>query len=173
MSESSLRSSMTHKVSIFLLMLTITILFGAMSWAFMTARGPMVHIPWGFYLNTALLVVSSFWLHVIWMKQRDASQRPALGGVLIVATLFLISQGWVWYQLYASGQELDGSTPRIGFLYVLSGLHALHIVAGMGFLLGVWQRFHKGAARYLETAVYFWHFLGVLWLYLLGVLVLN
>lgn len=173
MSESSLRSSMAHKVSMFLLMLTITILFGAMSWAFLTARGPGISIPWGFYLNTGLLFLSSIWLHWIWVKQRNASDRPALGGVLIVACLFLISQGWVWYQLYADGQALNGSSPKTGFLYVLSGLHALHILAGMGFLLGVWRRFQKGAAQYLETAVYFWHFLGVLWLYLLGVLLFQ
>lgn len=170
MSDSSFRSTMAHKMGMLLLMLTIIILFGAMSWAFLAARGPGVGIPPGFYLNTALLVASSVWLHLVWLRTRPQDQRPALGGVLILATLFLLSQTWVWAQLYIGGHPISGSTPKMGFLYVLSGLHALHIVAGMGFLLGVWLRYQKGGSRYLETAVYFWHFLGVLWVYLLAVL---
>jgi len=69
------------------------------------------------------------------------------------------------------------------FLLVISGIHAAHILGGIGFLTYI---FVKGSERLKDNALavvyfsdpiprfqlklvnYYWHFLGILWVYLLG-----
>lgn len=163
------------KVGVWLLMITIAILFGALSLAYMTAGNSPVNfsIPWGFYANTFILVLSSVMLHYGWLHRHRAGKRVMLRPAVLLGLLFLGSQVFAWYQLYQHGMDISQSGQKVSYLYLLTGLHAAHLIGGIGFLLYVWATYQRKGQQYLETAVYFWHFLGILWVYLLCVLVAN
>lgn len=173
-SDSSEASQLSGKMGVWLLMITITILFGALSLAYMTVGQTSIQlqIPWSFYLNTGILVLSSIMLHYGWVKRHRVGKGIILRPAVWLGIIFLVSQGFAWYQLYQHGMEID-SSQKISFLYLLTGLHAAHLVGGIGFLAYVWATYQRKGRQYLETAVYFWHFLGILWVYLLCVLVAN
>ncbi len=81
-----------------------------------------------------------------------------------------------WRDLAAQGLFL-ATNPSSAFFYVLTALHALHVLGGvtaLGYILG---RLHTSTAgpstAALDAASLYWHFMGVLWLYLLLVLALR
>jgi cytochrome c oxidase subunit 3 len=163
------------KVGMWLFMITITLLFGALSMAYMTTSQRPVDftIPWGFYANTGILLLSSVVLHVGWVRRHRAGQGLILRPAVLLGLLFLVSQVFAWYQLYAHGMDISHSGQKVSFLYLLTGLHAAHLIGGILFLVYVWATYPRKGQQYLESAVFFWHFLGILWVYLLCVLVAN
>lgn len=166
------------RTALFAIMLTIMVLFATLGFAFLVMPTPKgtaaaYHVPWVFYANTVLLLASSVLLHLAWKGEAKAGNGIFLPICIGIGTLFLLAQCYGWYQLTDSGLSFAGAGPKVSFLYVLSGVHALHLVGGLSFLLYVWQRFATVGQRYLEVALWFWHFLGMLWVYLLAVLTLG
>ena len=166
---------MAQKMGIWLLMLTIALLFGTLSLAFMLTGDKPVDfsVPWGFYLNTVILLASSVLLHLGWVKRKQQGQGILLRPAVILGVAFLLSQAFAWFQLYTHGLDLAHSGRKVSYLYLLTGLHAAHLLGGILFLVYVWVKYDGNGRKYLESAVYFWHFLGILWIYLLCVLMVN
>ena len=83
---------------------------------------------------------------------------------------------FAWRDLAAQGLFL-ATNPSSSFFYVLTALHALHLLGGvtaLGYVLGCLRAataWPPMAA--LDAASLYWHFMGVLWLYLLVVLALR
>ena len=79
-------------------------------------------------------------------------------------------------ELAAQGLYLS-TNPSSAFFYVFTALHALHLLGGVAALGYVMGRLHASVAGLpaaaLEAASLYWHFMGVLWLYLLLVLALR
>ncbi|GAB4413510.1 MAG: hypothetical protein OHK0039_20490 [Bacteroidia bacterium] len=166
------RTAWAGKVALWILMLTVALLFGSISLLFLaTHRSGQLTIPSLFFLSTLILGASSLLLHLGLRRTAQGDYRRWLGAAMLLGVIFLVSQGWAWYELYGAGLYMQ--TDRgAAFLYLLTGLHGLHIVGGLLFLRYVWMPVPQ-RTRYLEMAVFFWDFLGVLWCYLLGLLMLN
>lgn len=92
----------------------------------------------------------------------------------------MIAQAWGWYWLFSNNLKLNTST-TVGYLYVISILHLLHVVAGLPFLYIFWNTAKKRMVEPVSVLVYFsdpekrlklrlltiyWHFLDILWIYL-------
>lgn len=122
------------------------------------------------YLNTLVLLVSSVTLELSRRRQTVA----ALNATLVLGLLFVLGQVLAWRQLAA--QHLFLATgPRSAFLYLFTALHALHVLGGLAGLLYVQRRLAGaglGPATFQAAAVY-WHFMAVLWLYLLTLLTIR
>ena len=125
-------------------------------------------------LTTLLLLASSVTLET--GRRRLAAGRPARGFVAVTLVLglgFLAGQWSAWRALAAQGLYLS-TTPASGFFYLFTALHGLHLVGGLaalGYLLGRVRPGAEGWARGAADAVTLsWHFLGVLWAYLLLIL---
>jgi cytochrome c oxidase subunit 3 len=166
--------NMARKMALWLLMVSVTLLFGALGLAYLstTAREARISVPPLFVWNTLALVMSSVLLHSGWVKRKRFEGR-LMAITLVLGGVFLVAQAFAWYQLYAQGLFLNGVSRKISFLYVLTGIHAAHLVGGLAFLAFAWYQLRQGKHTYYESAVYFWHFLGVLWIYLLGMLFIN
>jgi cytochrome c oxidase subunit 3 len=141
------------------------------------------------FLNTPLLLASSGTLE---LGRRRISREAALGAALGAAStpqgvhwlfltlglglLFVAGQVAAWRELAAQGLFLS-TDPSSAFFYVLTALHALHLLGGVAALGYVLVRLHGSSARpsqaALGAAALYWHFMGVLWLYLLLVLALR
>lgn len=159
------------KIGIALLMLTVIVLFSTLGAAFMRSRqADTIELPLLFYANTLILLVSSILLHFSWKSKLIQTQKDLLSYAFILGLAFLVSQTIAWTQLYAEGVDIALSGQKASYLYLLTGLHALHVLGGNAFLAFVYFAFDKMGKKYLESAMFFWHFLGLLWVYLLCLL---
>ncbi|MEM6768452.1 MAG: hypothetical protein AAF824_08505 [Bacteroidota bacterium] len=169
---------LSARMGLWLLMLTIIILFGSISLAFMIypireGQESSLSVPPLFYVNTLILIISSITIHQSWKFNQFAEGKRWLWISMMLGIGFLLSQSWAWYQMQQQGMFIGGNNPRISFLYVLSLLHAAHIIGGLAFFFYALRQYGKREQNALELAMYFWHFLGVLWIYLLAVLFLQ
>ncbi|MEO0472009.1 MAG: cytochrome c oxidase subunit 3 [Bacteroidota bacterium] len=163
------RTQMAGKTGLWILMLTIIILFGTLTLAFLVSarKGVELDLPWIFYGNTIFLLISSLMIHRSMQSEGEIRRRQMMIS-LGMGLLFLIGQAFAWFLLIQSGMYFTGSGREASYVYLLSGLHGLHILAGLAFMLYVYQK--RAFGHRLEMAVFFWHFLGILWLFLLMIL---
>ncbi len=130
-----------------------------------------ITLPPTLWLSTGIILVSSVVFEVARRmfgrgNHRGAAQLFIITGCLGAA--FLSSQITAWRELVRAGAYL-AQNPHSSFFYLFTGLHALHLVGGLGALLVLLLR--KNPRRELvDMVTYYWHFLGVLWLVLFGVL---
>ena len=112
---------------------------------------------------------------------RPALRRtlPWLGATLLFGLLFLAGQLVAWRQLTAQGFAFDRwSTPASYFFYVITGLHAAHLLLGvlaLVFCLSALRWFKRVEYRQIAVDVtgWYWHAMGLAWLFLFAVLVLG
>jgi len=160
----------------------ITMSFAAFTSALFVREGTAdwshLALPSILYLNTLVLLASSFTL--------ESARRALYGSVIgqnstnratawVLLTLFLglgfcAGQFRAWQELRAEGIYL-ATSPNSSFFYLLTFLHALHVLVGvlvLVYLAGRLVGSHRTLRRSLfeNTAIY-WHFMAVLWVYLL------
>jgi cytochrome c oxidase subunit 3 len=99
---------------------------------------------------------------------RGSDPRPGLRAGLGLGMLFMLLQGWAWIELWQ--RKLTPTTDLYGWsFYVLTGVHALHVLGGLvavGWVLGRWHRpaaMQQRRGAVVFTAMY-WHFMGIAWL---------
>lgn len=129
------------------------------------------------WFNTGLLIASSIlfqWARNILNKEQTSNLRFSflLGGLFAIA--FIASQLFVWRDLQSNGFYLV-SNPANSFYYLMTGLHAVHLLGG----LWVWSKtsiklFSGAEPREVKLSVelctMYWHFLLLVWLVLFGIL---
>jgi cytochrome c oxidase subunit 3 len=127
--------------------------------------------PDGLWLSTLVLVLSSVSMaKASRAKARDVkSLRKWLARATLLGLLFLGVQTWLWRELFTGG--LAASTNAYGAVfYSLTGLHALHVVGGLGFLLKVLASAYRDRSSGVDLCAVYWHFMGVIWLAVFAVL---
>ncbi|MGA7926863.1 MAG: cytochrome c oxidase subunit 3 [Candidatus Sulfotelmatobacter sp.] len=159
----------------------ITMSFAAFTSALIVRQGtaPLVHItlPPVLYLNTLVIIASSISLEIARRRiaafmggVRDRAASPArwLYITLILGLLFVAGQTYAWIQLKSQGFGLAANI-SYSFFYVLTVAHALHVFGGLGGLIRVIAKLSRSVLRRstLDATSRYWHFMGVLWLYLL------
>jgi cytochrome c oxidase subunit 3 len=154
-----------------------------------------VQLPRILYLNTAVLILSSFtmeWARRSIFREIDVLEewlgmgKPALrrtlpwvGATLFLGLMFLTGQAIAWRQLTAQGFAFDKrSTPASYFFYMITGLHAAHLVVGVAALilcLAALSLFKRVQYRQvsIDATAWYWHAMGLAWLFLLSVLALG
>ena len=165
----------------------ITMSFAAFTSALFVREGSAVDwthlvLPPILYANTIALLLGS---GTLWMASRAVNAHALLDShvvktvmgwliaTLALGLLFIAGQYEAWLQLAAQGLFL-ATNPNSSFFYVFTGMHILHMLGGIaalvylvGQLVGSHTAFRRAAFH--NTAIY-WHFMGVLWMYLLFVL---
>jgi len=96
------------------------------------------------------------------------------GGAWLLGALFLAGQVEAWRRMHLYGMALRGN-PSGAFVLLMSGLHALHLLVGMTVMgyacMGRGPRESLERRRLaLDTACWYWHVIGAVWLYVLAVL---
>ena len=124
-----------------LLLLSLTVLFLTLTGAFIYTRVqsdlPPIKLPILFLVNTAILLLSSY--TIILAKRAylaDDTQRYTnmLWYTLGLSLFFLVMQCLAWYMLFQK-QIFITSDNSAGYLYVISGLHFVHVIGGIPFLV--------------------------------------
>ncbi len=128
--------------------------------------------------NTAVLIASSFTLHWAHVALRNDDRKNFLRGMgltLLLGVVFLGGQALEYFEFIA----VYGFTVTQGVyasaFFGLTGLHGLHVMLGVVFLGIVFLRGLLGqysADKHLSvsTASMYWHFVDVVWVFLVVVL---
>ena len=168
--------------AIWVVLFAISMMFAAFTSALVVRKGSSLDwrtftLPPVLFLNTLTLIASSVTLEV--SRRRIAAfmgnlqnrvESPArwLYVTLSLGMLFVVGQYIAWSQLRAQGLYL-ATNPSSSFFYVLTVTHAIHVLGGLGGLVYVIRKLSKSSLRRstLEAASRYWHFMDLLWLYLL------
>lgn len=135
-----------------------------------------IELPYSFYISTALIIISS--LTYILAKKAVKENKQKLGTTYLLLTLvlgivFIILQFNGFSQMVAEGYYFTGptSTIKMSYVFLIAMVHIVHVVAGIISLLVVLYNQHNGkysSKEYLGITLgaTFWHFLDLLWVYL-------
>jgi cytochrome c oxidase subunit 3 len=180
---------------LYLVLAAISFLFLGVMGAYMYNRAlfdlPGMQIPEIFYLSTLLIVGISFLVRSAShnYEQSDFNAlflrwQLILGALL----LFIILQIYGWISLIDSGMSANANN-SIGYLYVLSSLHIVHILIGFPFhIKELWRQYlaqREGDFSKMEylsqesrkNQIFligrYWHFLDFLWVILMAFFIIN
>ncbi len=183
-----LRDSEAPSTGIWIGIAAITMTFAAFTSAMLVRQGSAndwrhFAFPAILYFNTAVLAASSLTLQIARRRfsrldSEDYGESrltsTALYGTLALGCTFVFGQYAAWQQLRSENLYLS-SAPSSSFFYVFTVLHALHVIGGLLGLVYVIQKLHRDVlkANTLAAASQYWHFMGLLWLYLLVLLRLK
>jgi cytochrome c oxidase subunit 3 len=142
-------------------------------------------------MNTVVLLISSLTME---MSRRATAREMALAPVRAIPGIrwehefgipwlaitvslgmtFLAGQWIAWQYLAARGFHVSTRTPT-PFFYILTATHAVHLGGGIIALLyaGLTSLFHRPLEHrriVVEVAAWYWHFMGILWIYVFGLL---
>ena len=173
-------------IGIAVLFLTIMVMF-AMSSPERHLGGQ--HFPKLFFFSTPVILLCSYTIEKTKRAFRTDNADQLLRWqtwTLLFSLLFCVMQYFAWNQLWSTGITLTGvnnSEQEVrsnggAYLYVLSGLHVVHLLGGLGFLFSSMFRLINNREDMVRAVVYFsdkregarisalalyWHFLGALW----------
>src|SRR5437870_923333 len=147
-----------------------------------------VKLPALLLVNTVVLLLSSVGMELARRQTKlaavAATARPAkevplsaegktpwLAMTIALGLLFLFGQWMAWKQLAANGFYV-ATTPSSSFVYLLTGAHAVHLMGGVLALLvaGLFVLLRRPVTTrsiVVDVAGWFWHFMAVLWVYIL------
>jgi cytochrome c oxidase subunit III len=164
---------------------SITMTFAAFTSALVVRQGGArdwqhMALPPILYFNTLVIIASSVTLEI--SRRRIASfmgglqTRPEnplrwLYITLSLGLLFVAGQIFAWRELVSQGLRF-ATNISYSFFYVLTIAHALHVSGGLGGLMRVIAKFNRHVLKRstLDATSRYWHFMGVLWVYLLVLL---
>ncbi len=139
-------------------------------------------LPNIFYFNTGVILLSSLTLHGAYLsfkRGREQWYKALLVVTFFLGLAFLVLQYQGWLALASIGVELT-TNPSGSFVYVISGVHAAHILGGVAALIialihAFALPFRVTGPRKLrfELTLTYWHFVDFLWVYLLLFFVLQ
>ena len=150
-----------------------------------------VPLPKLMLINTVVLLVSTFTMELARRKAaRNAAlaQLAAVPGVsvdagekvswlaltIVLGLSFLAGQWMVWRELAANGFYVS-SSPSSSFVYLLTGMHGVHLFGGVVALLiagvaSLQRRTAGSQSIVLDVTGWYWHFMAFLWVCILCLL---
>jgi len=150
-----------------------------------------VPLPRLLLINTGVLLISTFTMELARgqaARKAALAQLAAVPGVSIdvdkevswlaltavLGLSFLTGQWIVWRELAANGFYVS-SSPSSSFVYLLTGMHGVHLFGGVVALLtaGVASALRRPAdSQFIVVDVtgWYWHFMALLWIYILCLL---
>lgn len=172
------------KFALWLFIVSVIMVFAALTSAYIVRQAEgnwlIFELPQLFWITSVIILISSGTMHWAYLAaKRDSleSVKLATSITTILGVAFLVGQFLAWNDLVANNVFFVGN-PSGSFVYVLSGLHGLHIIGGVVFLLILLSstfkyKVHSKNLSLIEMCATYWHFLDVLWLYLFVFLLLN
>ena len=173
------------KFALWLFIVSIVMLFAALTSAYIVKQADgnwlSFDLPSAFALSSVIIVISSFTMHLAYLSAKKDELGKVKSMLLLTVLLgiaFLFTQYYSWSQLVANDVFFVSNYASGSFIYVFTGLHGLHLVSGLIFLLitlgsAIRLNVHSKKLLQIEMCMTYWHFLGGLWLYLYIFLLLN
>lgn len=172
------------KFAMWIFVASVGMLFASLTSAYIVRQAEgnwlFFNLPDLLYWTSGVIIVSSVTMQMAYFAaKKDMLDRVKLLIIItmVLGTLFLAGQVFAWRELVAQSVYFVGN-PSGSFLYVLTGLHGLHIVSAIIYLILVLVaayrfKIHSRSLAMMEMCTTYWHFLGGLWIYLFIFLLLN
>jgi cytochrome c oxidase subunit 3 len=181
------------KFALWLFIVSITMVFAAFSSAYVVKKGGgnwlQFELPPQLLWSTIVLFISSItmqWAHFSAKKDNIPMLKLAMVITVLLGLGFLVGQWTSWqylveHNIYFGGNEKVNphpANPSGSFLYVLTGVHAFHLITGLVFLVIIagasfQYKIHSKSMVRIDMCTTYWHFLDALWIYLFVFLVVN
>ena len=132
-------------------------------------------LPIQVWISTAIILISSIVYHLgkVAVDRNDhESARKWFIATTVFGAAFISSQILAWIALNARGLYMEGN-PYVGFFYILTAVHAVHVLGGIIALGSILLRTLTPTDRLAEIVKrrtiaqvvgWYWHFMGVLWI---------
>jgi cytochrome c oxidase subunit III len=178
-SEQQRKKIHPHKFTLWIAIGSIIMMFAGLTSAYIVKSNQAgwynIDMPQVFWYSTAVILASSLAMQ---MALRSFKQREMNGYRLLIAITVALGVGFVilqWFgfqQLWEGGIRFKGSSGSGQFLYVIAGLHALHVLGGIIALFVMFVKAFFGRLKLyssipVEVMATYWHFVDLLWIYLL------
>lgn len=169
----------SHKFALWVAIATIIMMFGAFTSAYIVRRAAgnwyEFKLPDIFLINTLVIVASSVTLHASYrafLRGLEKQYKALLSVTFVLGISFVVLQYMGWNAMTEMGATFT-TNPSSSFVYVISGLHAAHVLGGVAALIVAMVHAHvlpyKPTPRRrlrFELVVHYWHFVDALWVYL-------
>lgn len=169
------------------LLLVVLMTFGGLIGAYIVISSNGVlewrpfDLPAQVWISTAIIFASSFTYylanHELRLENQEKSKKYFLATTVLGAA-FISSQILAWFALYRRGIYMQ-SNPYAGFFYILTAVHAVHVLGGISALgaviLRTWQKTFsdtelKSRQNLSNVVGWYWHTMDGLWIVLLVLL---
>jgi cytochrome c oxidase subunit 3 len=172
-----------HKFTLWLGIGSIVMMFAGLTSAYIVKRSQAnwttFDLPSVFWYSTIVMLGSSLSMMVALKYFRDRfmmKYRRMMGLTLLLGALFVVLQTMGFVQLWEKGITLQASV-SFSFLYVIVGLHAAHVLGGIiALAVMLLKSFSSRVKNYsivpVELINTYWHFVDLLWIYLLVFLIM-
>ena len=166
-----------HKFGLWIAMASITMMFAGFTSAYIVREGQgnwvYYKLPFVFWPSTFVIILSSVTIHLAvkaFKKRAMPRFRMLITSTMLLGVLFFGLQLLGFKQLYGNNIKLTGN-PSESFLFIITGMHLLHIAGGIIALLIVFFRAFRTKIKVynatgLEIVASYWHFVDALWIYL-------
>ena len=169
-----------HKMALWVSIGSIIMMFAAFTSAYMVRRASgnwlEFKLPDIFMVNTVVILLSSVSIHLSFAGFKKGNERrykSMLITTFFLGLLFVVLQYKGWEALTSMGATFTVN-PSSSFIYVISGLHAAHVLGGIAALVVAltyaYVLPYKPTLRRrqrFELVVHYWHFVDILWVYLM------
>ena len=176
-----------YRIAMWFLLLAVMMTFGGLIAAYIviSTNGVMewkpFDLPKAVLVSTFLILTSSVtyqFAQKALYKENQAKAKNWLLATTVFGGMFIASQIIAWMQLVQRGVYME-SNPYAGFFYILTAVHALHVIGGiiaLGYiLLRTWEPTDSDAElvkrKQISTTIgWYWHFMDGLWIVLVSLL---
>jgi cytochrome c oxidase subunit 3 len=169
-----------HKMALWVAIGSIIMMFAAFTSAYMVRRASgnwlEFKLPDIFMVNTVVILLSSVTIQLSFTgfkKGNEQRYKSMLIATFFLGLLFVVLQYQGWEALTSMGATFTVN-PSSSFIYVISGLHAAHVLGGIAALVVAltyayvlpYKPTLQRKQRF-ELVVQYWHFVDILWVYLM------
>jgi cytochrome c oxidase subunit 3 len=173
-----------NQLGLWVFLATVAMLFAAFTSAYLVRQGgddwSRIRLPSMLWASTIVLVLSSIALEGgrRWGARGGWTRASAaLAAAVALGIAFLAAQVLAWRALTTAGVYLP-ATPHSSFFFMMTGAHAIHVVAALVVLSWGALRTCDGTGRRdlrrwqstMTACATFWHFLLGVWVYLFALL---
>lgn len=167
-----------HKFTLWVGIGSILMMFAGLTSAYIVKRNQAnwssFEMPWMFWISTIAILLSSLTLYLAakaFKERAMARYRSLMAVTLGLGVVFIALQLVGFKQLWDAGFTLQANV-AYSFLYVIVGIHAAHVIGGIVALVVMSLRAFSTKTRIyssvpVELISTYWHFVDVLWIYLL------
>lgn len=167
----------TAKILLWIAMASMVMLFAGLTSAYIVRKneGNWIDfsLPKMFTISTITIIISSFIIQyaVYAIKKNLLNQvKIAVVTTLVLGIVFVFMQFYAWTVMVNNGIHFVGN-PSGSFIYVLSGMHILHLAGGIISMIvisvkSILEKYSPKNYLGLQLGAIFWHFLDILWVYL-------
>lgn len=172
------------KFALWLFIVTVVMIFAAFTSAHIVRQADgdwlIYDLPSMLWYTSGIIILSSIfmqWAYISAKRDKPEQVKLALAITTVLGILFLVGQVKAWGQMVDANVYFTGN-PAGSFLYIFTGIHGLHLVSGVIYLIYMLissfrYKVHSKNMLNMEMSATWWHFLGGLWIYLFIFLLLN